>query len=149
MNMQIVKTHLPVLAAMFCTASLGQEQNARTPPFSHRSRECTFESYHPLKIGSPIKGGHEELATERPAPLYPAAARRKGIGGRVSIQALIDRGRNVFRVCGYGDSRVLVNAGKHAVLKRIFQKDFGLGLPGTPALRDQYALLRLYFDFKP
>jgi hypothetical protein len=109
---------------MFCTASLGQEQNARTPPFSHRSRECTFESYHPLKIGSPIKGGHEELATERPAPLYPAAARRKGIGGRVSIQALIDRGGNVFRVCGYGDSRVLVNAGKHAVLKTEISEGF-------------------------
>jgi hypothetical protein len=57
--------------------------------------ECDFDSYHPLKIGTPIRGGHEDLAIERVTPTYPEQAQQNGIGGQVDAQVLVNRAGDV------------------------------------------------------
>jgi len=62
-------------------------------------RKCDFNSYHPLKIGTPIRGGYEDLAIERVTPTYPEQAQQNGIGGQVDAPVLVNRAGDVVRVC--------------------------------------------------
>jgi hypothetical protein len=110
-------------------------------------RECDFHSYHPLKIGTPIRGGHEDLAIERVTPTYPEQAQQNGIGGQVDAQVLINRAGDVIKVCASGEPLLLLTV-EEAVSRWKFQRDFGFTFTrGRPAA--DYAVLRLSFDFNP
>lgn len=109
------------------------------------SGKCNFEAYRPLRFGSPIRGGHEDLAIAKVTPIYPPEAQEKGIGGRVVVQVLIDRAGDVVKTCGVGPS-LLTPSAESAVSRWRFQKDFGLA--PSPA-KPLYAVLTLSFDFDP
>jgi TonB family protein len=109
---------------------------------------CDFSAYRPLKIGTPIRGGHEDLAVERPTPVYPRQARLKGIGGRVIVYVLINRAGDVVRTCSMG-SAPLTTSAEEAVSKWKFQKDFGFDFAKPSSATPQYAELRITFDFDP
>ena len=111
-------------------------------------RKCDFNSYHPLKIGTPIRGGHEDLAIERVTPTYPEQAQQNGIGGQVDAQVLVDRAGDVVRVCALGE-RLLIPSVEEAVSRWKFQKDFGFTFTGDSPARSGYAVLRLSFSFNP
>src|SRR6266478_3678564 len=107
---------------------------------------CNFDAYRPLKIGIPIRGGHEDLAVERFTPIYPQELRAKRIGGRVDVPVLINRAGDVVKACGVGPLSLTAPA-EEAVSKWRFQRDFGFGFTETPPAAPQYALLRIHFDF--
>jgi hypothetical protein len=109
---------------------------------------CNFDSYRPLKIGTPIRGGHEELALQRPSPVYPGEALSKGIGGPVVVHVLINRAGDVVKACGAGPV-LLATAAEEALSKWKFRRDFGLGLAGSPPGPPTYAELTINFDFDP
>lgn len=113
-----------------------------------RNGRCDFDSYRPLKIGAPIRGGHEGLAVKTVNPTYPEEARRKGVTGRVDAQVLVNRKGDVIKVCAVGEG-LLIRPIEEAVLKWKFQKDFGLTFNGPSPSQPRYAVLRLSFNFKP
>lgn len=132
---------LPVCLTMLCAAAFSAGTEERTG-----ERECNFDSYKPLVMGTPIRGGHEQLATEMVIPAYPPEARRRGIGGRVSVRVLINRSGEVVRACAVGQ-RLLAASAESAVTQWKFQKDFGLGLVEPSRGGAEYAVLNLSFDF--
>ena len=109
---------------------------------------CNFDAYHPVKLGTPIRGGHEDLAIEKVAPIYPSEAQQKGIGGRVDVQVLINRAGDVVKSCGVGPS-LLQAVVDRALSKWRFQKDFGVGFAGSSPVEPKYAVLTLSFYFNP
>lgn len=109
---------------------------------------CDFGAYRPLKIGTPIRGGHEDLAVEKPSPVYPLQARQKGIGGRVLVYVLINRAGDVVKACSVGPA-LLTTSAEEAVFKWKFQKDFGFGFAKPSSARPHYAELRITFSFDP
>ena len=109
---------------------------------------CDFDAYRPLKIGTPMRGGHEGLAVERPTPVYPPQAQLKGIGGRVVVHVLINRAGDVVRACGVGPASLTTSA-EEAVSKWKFRKDFGFGFAKPSSATPQYAELRINFSFEP
>src|SRR5713226_8167681 len=111
--MRLFSTRLAVLAAIFCAATFVQEQDAGAASTAHRSGNCNFDAYRPLRFGTPIRGGHEELATKKVVPTYPPEALQKGIRGRVVIHVLIDRSGDVIKACGAGE-RLLANSAEEA-----------------------------------
>jgi TonB family protein len=110
--------------------------------------ECNFDVYRPLRFGTPIRGGHENLAVEKVVPIYPPEALQKGIRGRVVIHVLINRAGDVVKACGVGQ-RLLVDSAEKAVSKWKFQPDFGFTFAGKSTNKPQYAVLNLLFDFEP
>ncbi len=110
--------------------------------------ECEFDAYRPLKIGTPIRGGHEDLAVEKAIPVYPRQAQLKGIGGRVVVHVLINRAGYVVKACGVGPAPLATSA-EEAVSKWRFRKDFGFGFAKPSSATPQYAELRINFDFDP
>jgi hypothetical protein len=69
---------------------------------------CDFSAYRPLKIGTPIQGGHEDLAVERHNPVYPREALSKRIAGRVVVHVLVNRAGDVVKACGVEDVPAVV-----------------------------------------
>lgn len=130
------------LLAIFCAGALSVGAQDKD------TSECNFDAYRPLRIGTPIRGGHEQLAVERVTPTYPPDAQRKGIAGRVVVQVLINRAGEVVKTCGVGQSLLAASA-ENAVSKWKFQKQFGLSFPGRPPVEPKYAVLSLAFDFEP
>jgi hypothetical protein len=118
------------------------------PQIRSPDRTCDFDSYHSLKIGTPIRGGHEDLAIERAAPTYPEEAKQSGIRGRVDAQVLVNRAGDVVRVCAVGE-RLSIPSVLEAVSRWKFQKEFGFTFSGDSPARSAYPLLRLSFNFAP
>ena len=141
--MQRVDGWLIILSTVFNTVAVLAAADERTP-----SAKCNFDAYQPLRIGTPIRGGHEELAIEKTAPVYPAEAQQKGIGGHVDVRVLINRAGDVVRACALG-APLLAQSAEGAVLQWKFQKDFGVTFSGKPPVEPRYAVLNLSFDFQP
>src|SRR5258708_21784763 len=102
--MRWVETPSVGLVAILCAIAVSVNAEEKKP-----KSECNFDAYRPLRFGTPIRGGHEELATKEIVPTYPAEALQKGIRGRVVIHVLIDRSGDVIKACGAGE-RLLVNS---------------------------------------
>jgi TonB family protein len=134
---------LPIgLIAIFCAVALSVVAET-----TKASRECNFDAYRPLRIGTPIRGGHEKLAVEKVAPKYPPEAQQKGIEGRVAVQVLINRAGDVIKACAVGE-RMLAIAAEEAVSKWKFQKDFGFTFADKSPAEPRFAVLSLSFNFK-
>jgi hypothetical protein len=109
--------------------------------------KCSFDAYRPLKVDTPIRGGHDQLAIKKVAPAYPPEAQRSGLAGRVVVSVLVNRAGEVVKTCATG-APVIAKAAEDAVSQWQFQKDFGFSFSGNGP-HPQYAVLSLTFDFKP
>jgi TonB family protein len=110
--------------------------------------KCSFDTYRPLKVGTPIRGGHDQLAIKKVSPAYPPEARQKGIAGRVVVSVLVNRAGDVVKTCATGEP-LLAKAAEDAVSQWRFKKDFGFSFSGHRPIHPQYAVLNLTFDFQP
>lgn len=129
---------LAMVTFAFVASANDEDQKAR----------CDFGAYRPLKIGTPIRGGHEDLAVERHNPVYPREALSKGIAGLVVVHALVNRAGDVVKACGVGPAPLITSA-EEAVSKWKFRKDFGLGFAQPTSATPQYAELKINFNFDP
>jgi hypothetical protein len=107
---------------------------------------CNFDAYRPLRIGTPIRGSHEELALVRVNPVYSCEALSKGVGGRVIVHVLINRAGDVVKACGSGPA-LLATSAEEALSKWKFRKDFGFGFAESSPATVRYAELAINFDF--
>lgn len=109
--------------------------------------KCSFDAYCPLKVGTPIRGGHDQLAIKKVNPAYPPEAEQRNIAGRVVVSVLVNRAGDVVKTCATGEP-VLAKAAEDAVSQWQFRKDFGFSFSGSGP-HPQYAVLSLTFDFQP
>jgi TonB family protein len=109
---------------------------------------CEFGAFHPLKLGTPIRGGREQFAVATVMPTYTEEARRKGLRGRVNVEVLVNRDGNVVKVCAVGDP-LLARPTEEALRKWKFRRDFGFTFASTSGQHPAYAVTGLAFDFAP
>lgn len=127
--------------AVFNAATLGWADDQKI------SAKCSFDAHRPLRVGTPIRGGHDQLAIKKVSPNYPQEAQQRGIAGRVVVSVLVNRAGDVVKTCATGEP-VLATAAEEAVSKWQFQTDFGFSFSGSGP-HPQYAVLSLTFDFQP
>ena len=90
-RMVLTATRLAYFACAFWSCVISAEDR--------RPAACDWNAYHPIKLGTPIVGGHDRLATVKVMPTYPAAARGEGVRGKVTSEVLIDRSGTVVKTC--------------------------------------------------
>lgn len=109
---------------------------------------CGFEKYRAIKIGIPIRGGHDQLAVSTVAPTYPPGAMESRGFAAITVHAIIDREGNVVDTCASGPKR-FADSATDAVSKWKFKKNFGFGTRGTSSEAPRYARIVLRVDFIP
>lgn len=108
---------------------------------------CDWGNYHPLRIGTPIRGGHDRLAIFKVIPKYPRSLREKSLRAKVTSEVLIDRSGSVVRTCSHGEP-AFAKATDEALAQWKFVKNFGM-VSEHPERGPQFAVLLVSFEFIP